>query len=303
MIFSPKKISIIAILIFLAHSSFCQYTFYKPVEGFGIETSLSNTGLKRMPMYRNAIASLTVIGDNIIGGTCADEKLAPYVFVASLSKRELVELKDVNDVLQGQRSIQSGFFKAKNNTLYAGTIANKLSNGTNGSGHLLQINIGTTGTINVTDIGTPVNGEGIFALTGNSNTNTLYGITYPSGIFFSYNISSKTFKSYKNVVTSKEDLNVLDNEFHHKPEDYLSSSLVVDDQGLVYGSRSINKIFYFNPADESFHTVSDLPEVWGRRTLGRAEALIKSPDGMLYGGNAGDGQLFQVNTATKKSKI
>src|SRR4051794_22066604 len=241
MIFSPIKVLTVATLVCLAESSFSQYTYYKPTEGFGIEVSLSNTNLKRMPMYRNSIASLAVIGDNIIGGTSANEKLAPYLFVASLSKRELTELKDVNDVLQGQRSIQSGFFKSKDNTLYAGTIANKLSDGTSGSGHILQINIGTNGSINVVDLGTAINGEGVFALTGNSSTNILYGITYPSGIFFSYNIASKTFKSYKNIAPTEEDLKVLDNEFHQKPEDYLASSLVVDDKGLVYGSRSINK--------------------------------------------------------------
>ncbi|MCW3108343.1 MAG: hypothetical protein JWQ09_2849 [Segetibacter sp.] len=292
------KIFAFAALTFMAAPSFSQYTYFKPKEGFGIEISLSNTDLKRMPMNRNSIASLTVIGDNIIGGTSAKEKLAPYIFVASLSKRELVELKDLNDVLPGQRSIQSGFFKGANNTLFAGTIAN----GPKGSGHLLQVNIGTSGSINVTDLGTPVSGEGIFALTGNNNTNVLYGITYPSSIFFSYNITAKTFKSYKNIAPTAADLKVLDNEFHQKPEEYLSSSLVVDNNGRVYGSQPINKVFYFDPADESFHTVSDLPEVWGRRTLGRVEAWAKSSDGTLYGGNGGDGQLFQVDPATNKVK-
>lgn len=291
-----------AVFILLAAASFSQYTYFKPKEGFGIEISLPNTNLKRMPMYRNSVASLMVTGDNIIGGTSANENLAPYLFVASLSKRELTELKDINDVVQGQRSIQSGFFKATNNTLYAGTIANKLNNGTNGSGHLLQINIGANDVINVADLGTPVNGEGVFALTGNSNTNTLYGITYPSGTFFSYNINTKAFKSYRDIIPSKEDLNVLNNEFHQKPEEYLCGSLIVDNKGLVYGSRAINKIFYFNPADESFHTASDLPEVWGRRTLGRAEAWTKSSEGLLYGGNAGDGQLFQIEPVTNKVK-
>lgn len=292
----------VASFAFMAAPGYSQYTYFKPEQGFGIEVSLSNSNLKRMPMYRNSISSLTVIGDNIIGGTCAKEKLAPYLFVASLSKRELVQLKDVNDVLKGQRSIQTGFFKAKNNTLYAGTIANKLTDGSNGTGHLLQVNVGTGGDISVVDLGTPVNGEGVFALTGNNNTGMLYGITYPSGVFFSYNIATKTFKSYNGAKPTQDELNVVDNEFHHKPEEYLSSSLIVDEKGMVYGSKPINKVFYFNPADESFNTISDLPEVWGRRTLGRAEAFTKSADGTLYGGNAGDGQLFQIDPATNKVK-
>ena len=292
------NVLVFAVCVFTVIPSFSQYTYFKPKEGFGIEISLSNTELKRMPVNRNSIASLTVMGDNIIGGTCAKEKLAPYLFVASLSKRELVELKDLNEVLPGQRSIQSGFFKGTNNALYAGTIAN----GSKQSGHLLQVNIATNGNIKVTDLGTPVAGEGVFALTGNNASNMLYGITYPTGIFFSYNIATKAFKSYKNVSPTAADLKVLDNEFHQLPEEYLSSSLIVDNNGLVYGSQPVNKMFYFNPADESFQIVADLPEVWGRRTLGRVEAWTKAADGTLYGGNAGDGQLFQVDAATKKIK-
>ncbi|WP_018615203.1 hypothetical protein [Segetibacter koreensis] len=302
MIFSPIKVLTVATLVFLADSSFSQYTYYKPTEGFGIEVSLSNTNLKRMPMYRNSIASLAVIGDNIIGGTAADEKLAPYLFVASLNKKELIELKDLNEVVKGQRSIQSGFFKGKNNTLFAGTIANKLENGTTGSGHILQVNIGTNANISITDLGTPVRGEGVNAITGDEKANMLYGITYPSGIFFSYNIASKTFKTYKEVAPTKAQFDTLVNEYHEKPEEFLSSSLAVDNKGLVYGSRAINKVFYFNPSDESFHTVSDLPEVWGRRTLGRVDAWTKSSDGSLYGGNGGDGQLFQLDASTNNVK-
>jgi hypothetical protein len=294
---SYSKVLVFSALAFVAAPAYSQYTFFTPPESFGIEISLSNTELKRMPVNRNSVASLTVTGDNIIGGTAANEKLAPYIFVASLSKRELIALKDVNEVVPGQRSIQSGFVKAADNTLFAGTISNKVSNGSNGSGHLLQINIDANGDIKVADLGAPVPGEGVFALTGNSNATMLYGITYPSGIFFSYNISTKAIKSYKEVAPTKSDIGVLENEFHMLPEEYLCNSLVVDNKGLVYGSRSINQVFRFNPADESFLNVSEIPEVWGRRSLGRVEAWAKSADGTLYGGNAGDGQLFSIKPA------
>ncbi len=281
---------------------FSQYTYYKPMEGFGIEISLSNTSLLRMPMYRNSIASLTVAGDYIVGGTMAEEKLTPYIFVASLSKRELVALKDINEVIPGQRSIQSGFFKTKNNTLFAGTIANKQSATAKGSGHLLQVNVSADASVAVVDLGVPVANEGVYSLTGNDSTKMLYGITYPSGIFFSYNISSKAFKVYKSAAPTKNDLNTLNGEFHEKPEAYLSSALAVDNKGIVYGSQPINKLFYFNPAVDTMAIISDLPEVWGRRTLGKTEAWAKSPQGLLYSGNAGDGQLFELNPATKKVK-
>lgn len=289
-------------LVLTTALAFSQYTYFKPKEGFGIEVSLSNSALKRMPMYRNSIASLIVTGDNIIGGTCANELLSPYIFVASLTKRELVQLQDVNNIIQGQRSVQSGFFKTKDNTLYAGTIANKINDSTNGNGHLVQVNVDANGTIIMTDLGIPVANEGVYAIAGNINTNFIYGITYPSGIFFSYNIISKLYKSYKGSVPDLDDLNSVKGEFHQQPETYLCNALIVDDKGMVYGSKAINKLFYFDPANDSFHILADLPEIWGRRSMGRVESWVKSGDGQLYGGNGGDGQLFQVDPATKQIK-
>src|SRR5207253_1972851 len=45
-----------------------------------------------------------------------------------------------------------------------------------------------------------------------------------------------------------------------------------------------------------------LPEVWGRRTLGQVESWARSKHGKLYGGNAGDGQLFEIDPVNKKVK-
>ena len=284
-------------LIGLAMPVFSQYSYFKPTEGFGIEVSLSNTSLLRMPMYRNAITSLIVQNDYIIGGTTAVGNRSPFLFVASLTKREMLTLKDLNDDVPGQTSIRSSFFRTEDNALYAGTIAM-----TTGSGHLLRVVVGADASIRVTDLGTPVPGEGVFSLTGNASSKMIYGISYPSGFFFSYNIVSKSFKVYKNSGVTKTELNTLVDEYHQKPDEYLSGTVITDQQGLVYTSQPINRLVVFNPADESFTTLSELPAVWGRRTLGRTESWIRTANGLLYGGNAGDGQLFQVDPSTRKIK-
>lgn len=276
---------------------FAQYSYFKPMEGFGIEVSLSNTSLLRMPMYRNAITSLTVQKDFIIGGTTAQGNRAPFLFVASLSKREMLTLKDLNNDLPGQTSIRTGFFRADDNAMYAGTMAAGA-----GSGHLLRVEVGADAGIRVADLGTPVPGEGVFSLTGDASRKMLYGISYPSGFFFSYNLGSKSFKVYKNSGVTPKDLRKLVHEFHQKPEEYLSGAMITDQQGLVYTSQPVNRLVVFNPTDESFTTITELPEVWGRRTLGRTESWTKTADGLLYGGNAGDGQLFQLDPATRKVK-
>jgi len=276
-----------------------QYTFFNPEGSFAIEVSLDNTSLKRLPIYRNSISSLTVVGDYIVGGTTAEEGLSPFIFTASLSRREMITKYDINNILKEQKSIRTGFCKLSNNTLYAGTITGKSSNE---GGHLLKINVNSKGELQVLDLGIPVLGEGIFSLVANAMGTILYGITYPTGVFFSYNIKTRAKLTYKDATPSKRTIERL-GEYVMTPDDYLCKALVEDKNGFIYGSMAINKLFYFNPADSSVHILKDpLPEVWGRRTLGQVEAWTKSKAGKIYGGNAGDGQLFEIDPETQKVK-
>ena len=186
-----------------------QYTFFNPEGAFAIEVSLENTDLNRLPIYRNSIASLAVVGDYIIGGTSATEGKTPFIFSASLSKREVSFVHDLEDAISGQQHIQTGFCKGVNGLLYAGTIANAVGSGSNSGGHLFETSIDNNGEISIKDLGIPVPGEGILALTTNANKSMLFGITQPSGLFFTYNIESGVAKQYADIVPSEEDLNVM----------------------------------------------------------------------------------------------
>ncbi|WP_031530228.1 hypothetical protein [Dyadobacter crusticola] len=291
------KILLPALLLTCSGPLLAQYTFFTPKEAFAIEVSLPNSPEKRLPIYRNAITSLHLQGDYILGGTTANEGLSPYLFVASISKKTLLTTRDLQEIIPGQKSIATGFCKGAGNQLYAGTMvqANK-----NQSGHLIQIGVGNGGTIEVKDLGTPVPGESIFALLGNKQGTELYGITYPSGRFFTYNISTKKTQVFDNVTPKEKELNNL-HEYAVGPEVYLCKALIQDNAGIVYGSTAGNRVFAFDPAKESFELLQNpLPAVWGREVLGQVEAWAKAPDGKLYGGNAGDGQLFVLDPATKK---
>ena len=68
-----KKSFLTAITGMLMLHASAQYSFFKPKGAFAIEVSLDNTNMKRLPIYRNAISSLSVVGDLIIGGTNASE--------------------------------------------------------------------------------------------------------------------------------------------------------------------------------------------------------------------------------------
>jgi len=289
-------------LIIYCTQSFSQYTFFKDNEGFAIEVSLSNTKLIRLPAYRNGISSLAVTGDLVTGGTTAGEKLSPYIFTASLSKKEMIAVKDVGDVIAGQQAVATGFFHGKNNILYAGTLAGRINDSTYGDGHLIEVRTGAGGSIDLTDLGSPVKGEGVFALTIDTASGMLYGLSYPSGIFFTFRIATKETKTFLASKITQAEKDTL-NEFSIAPDKYLSRALVVDNKGLVYGSRPVNRMFVFDPSLNTFTTLSDmLPEVWGRRTLGQADALIRSKEGKLYGANSGDGQLFELDASSLKIK-
>ncbi len=279
-----------------------QYSFWEPDEAFAIEVSLENTELKRLPIYRNSIQSLTVAGDYIIGGTAAREGLSPFVLVASLSERKLIDFEDIENVISGQRSIRSGFCAGENNSFFAGTIANKGSDNSRGDGHLMRIKIDREGTVEIKNLGVPIPGEGIFSLTCDAEGTQLFGISYPTGLFFTYNIKTGNSRIFDDLVPTDEELRTF-RDYAQTPDMYLGAALIEDDRGMIYGSKGLNEIFYFDPKNNSFHVLEDkIPEVWGRTSLGQIESWAKSEDGMLYGGNAGDGQLFRLDPSSNRVK-
>lgn len=278
---------------------YAQYEFFSPKEAFAIEVSLDNTSLKRLPIYRNAISSLIVSGDYIVGGTSAGEGSAPFIFTASLSKKEMHSTVDIDKIIPGQRSIRTGFCRGMNKTLYAGTLPGDKEKA---SGHIIAVTIDAGGTPVVKDLGIPVAGEGIFALTIDTKRNTLYGITLPAGIFFSYSVATKKVKTYRDIAPNAKNLRLYA-EYVLDPGDYICKALIVAKNGLVLGSAPVNKMFAFNPATEQFEFFKkEIPDVWGRRSLGQIESWAISAGGKLFAGNAGDGQLLEVDPVNKAIK-
>lgn len=286
-----KLVSLIVVFSVLAviRPLAAEYKFFSPRGSFAVEVSLENTDRLRLPIYRNAITSLACIGDYAIGGTRANEGLSPFLFAVSLTSRNLEVVHDLAGALPGQRAIQSGFGRV-GNVLYAGTIPDEEGS----SGHLIKVRFADK-KFEVTDLGEPVNGEGVFALTADSRLNMLYGITYPSGKFFTYNIQSGNVQVYDETAVTRRQSGYY-HSYALETEDILSRALVVDKSGRVYGSRPVNSIFRFDPQSGKLETLKDeLPIVWGRRSLGRVDSWALAPDGTLYGGNAGDGQLFKID--------
>ncbi len=277
----------------VALSAVAQDQVFDPKGGFAVEVSLENSLYLRLPIYRNAITSLSVVGDYVIGGTSAGPGLTPYLFAVSLSKRRLEMVAPLDETVTGQRSIQSGFGRGPDGSLYAGTIPQV----DGGNGHLIRTRVDGN-RIDVVDLGVPVPTEGVFAVTAGPKAGAIYGVSYPAGRFFVFTLATGKTDIYDQTVPQPAVLSNL-KLFLVKPEDYLSRRLVLDSEGRVYGSCPPNKIFRFDPEAKKLELLKDeLPEVVGRWPLGRVDSWAVAPDGVIYGGNAGDGQLFRLHPSS-----
>jgi hypothetical protein len=279
-----------AAVLLITQQAWAEFKFFTPKGSFAVEVSLESPGPRlRLPIYRNRITSLAAQGDWAIGGTSAEQGLSPFLFAVSLSEKDLKVAHDLAADIAGQREIRSGFGQV-GDALYAGTVADTEGEG----GHLIKVTFDGEA-FTVEDLGVPVEGEGIFSLTADPERRMLYGISFPHGKFFTYEIATAQVKVFEETaITDKQH-----GYYHHyalTEADVLSRALVVDKQGRVWGSRPINSLFYYDPAGKKLVTIEEeLPTVWGRRPLGRADSWALAPDGTIFGGNAGDGQLFKID--------
>lgn len=148
------------------------------------------------------------------------------------------------------------------------------------------------------DLGVPVAGDGIYALTIDQDRNIIYGLTYPHGQMFSYEIREKKFRNLgetnKRVV------------FHGPERDWrtLPRALVCDDSGRVFTSGSGGFLHYYQPGDKSL-TVTDIRipgeyyPVQAYRGYPTVEYFAKDSTGLIYGASC-DGYLFSFEADKMK---
>ena len=144
----------------------------------------------------------------------------------------------------------------------------------------------------VTDLGIAAPGEGIYALTLDSDNDELYGLTYPTGQVFSYDIQKAAFHLHGRVAE------------HHIPgekfeKDRLIGRALFAHHGLVYTSGEGGALFRLASNDATIHRLAiTAPTVPGREPYNRVDAWASDRDGILYGGTS-DGYLFRLNAETR----
>jgi hypothetical protein len=288
-----RTAAVFVLALLLAPDARAQYTWFAPEGSFATEVSLENSPHLRLPMYRNAMTSLAIADGYVIGGTSARDGASPFLFAVSLQSRRVEMVRDLNEVVPGQRAIVSGFARSADGALVAGTMPSQAG----GDGHLIAVQR-RGAVLDVRDLGVPVAGEGVFAVAVDAARGVVYGVSHPRGRFFVRPLAGGAVTVFNETAPTAQQAQDL-RGFVLKPEDYLSRRLAIDAQGRVYGSVPPDRLFRFDPSTTRVEMLAEpLPEGWGRKSLGRVDSWAVTADGMLYGGNAADGQLFSLDPAT-----
>lgn len=169
--------------------------------------------------------------------------------------------------------------------------------GTSPDGHLLkytpdekdeqQIQIGKP--LPTTDLGQPMPGESISALTIDRRANAIYGLTSPNAHFFEYSIAGAKFTDLGVVARS-----IPEGEKFQRDK-MTSRMLVVDEQGEVFASGENGSFFRFEPKAQKMEKLAiAAPAVPGREPWTRVDAFLLDPSGLIYGGTS-DGYLFHLD--------
>ena len=145
----------------------------------------------------------------------------------------------------------------------------------------------------VEDLGVPVPNNSIYSLAINPEVGEIYGLTYPDGHFFIYNISLKKFTDMGEVDPYK---------VYHGPERKwrtLPRALVCDDSGRVFMSSTHGMLKYYDPEIEKLVSTNiEIPgdyyymQFYSDYTA--VEYFAKDSKGLIYGGTT-DGYLFSFD--------
>ena len=139
------------------------------------------------------------------------------------------------------------------------------------------------------DLGIPAEHEGIYALIADTERNVLYGLTYPSGNFFSYDISSSKFSLHGKVAEHR----IHGEKFER--DRLIGRALAIDGKGNVFTSGEAGAFFRYRPGAANIEKlVITVPAEPGRDVYSRVDAWSADPSGVLYGGTS-DGYLFRLH--------
>lgn len=142
----------------------------------------------------------------------------------------------------------------------------------------------------VKDLGIAVDGDGIYALTIDKDRDVIYGLTYPRGHMFKYEIKTKKFTNL-----GRTNARIV----FHGPERHwrtLPRALICDNSGRVFTTGSGGFLHYYKPGEKSLtKTNIKLPgeyfPVQAYEGYPTVEYFAKDSNGLIYGATC-DGFFF-----------
>lgn len=138
----------------------------------------------------------------------------------------------------------------------------------------------------VEDLGIPVANEGIHTLLRDRNSDLVFGITYPNGLFFQFDPATRKSKVITRLISNLPQGHELT---------LFSKSLVQDLKGNIYANTEDGFLVKYNPADGKLDTLEiQIPGIKGRSAFNRIECSVMHSSGSIFGGTT-DGYLFCFN--------
>jgi len=235
-----------------------------------------------IPDGESAITSLTVAPNGDIYGATSGTRV--HLFVLNPRHGYVQPL----GVVLGATSVTNAVVVATDGDVYLGTAPD---------GSLLKFSphdeyekpIQINRSLNVTNLGQPVAGESIAAMTIDRRANMIYGLTSPGAHFFEYSLLSGKATDMGVVAET-----IPFGEKFEKDK-MMSRMLVVDGQGAVFASGENGSIFRFDPKTQKLEKLPiRAPAVPGREPWTRVDAFVLDPSGLIYGGTS-DGYLFRLD--------
>jgi len=321
-ILSVKCIFFLGVL--LMDSPIYSQDWAKPVIKYQQRVDLRDLGypmVNEIPVNSSAITSLITARNGLIyGGTSGDEAYF-FLFDPAINKaRHLGKIP-------GHSGIHHSLVEDKNGNIYIGTGKNMfedvpLSKWGEGDdkfdvtlwkdikrhfnnyqgGHLYCYRPAESNEkvklvdmeSDIEDLGIPLANNSIYALTINPEGDEIYGLTYPNGHFFIYNIPLEKFTDLGEVDPQK---------VYHGPERQwrtLSRALICDDSGKVYMSGNKGMLKYYDPetgelVNTDIQVPGDYYYLQFYQDYTAVEYFAKDTGNLIYGGTT-DGYLFSFDT-------
>ena len=172
-------------------------------------------------------------------------------------------------------------------------------------GHLLSYDLATG---RFEDLGIPVPGEGVLAMSMDTRRGRIFGISWPKGHFFRYNLEDKNLKDFGLFAEQGED---------GVGPTYrtLCRSIAVNlNSGAAYFTVSSGDIYRYDPErDEVGKVAGDNlrkdyfgvydPASPGHMGYNWRQTFWRPADGMIYGVHGNSGYLFRFDPVTERVEV